>query len=230
MFLIIITLSILSLSLLLGFCYSYILMYTNWFKNAKIRKKQLEPALSRKEFGKRVPLIIFNLVALYLLSIVGLYLGQGLFAMNGTTLAIAIVHFAVILFIDDFAFYWIHRIMHENKFLHQKIHSVHHSTAQSFPLDFIYAHPVEWLLGYAGAFLSVILIASFSPVNVYAFWVWCAFRSIHELDIHSGVKSNWSKHIPLLAKAEEHDKHHLKSKGNYASALTLWDRVLGTKL
>lgn len=233
MFLVAVTLGILTASLVFGAGYNYLLMYTNVFNNQKIRKNQLEQPLSRKEFFKRIPLIVFNVACLYLLSFFGLYFGQGLFDLNFSapfSVGIFILHFIVILLVDDLVFYIIHRTMHQNKFLHQKIHSVHHKANQPFPLDFIYAHPVEWLSGYAGAFVGVLLLFLFAPVNVYAFWLWCIFRSFHELEIHSGVRSNIGKYIPFFATAEHHDYHHLRSKGNYASTLVLWDWLLGTHL
>jgi len=230
MTLIIVTLSILTVGILLGFGYNYLLMYTDVFKNLKIRSQQLDKPLSRSEFFKRVPLIAFNVICLYILSFFGLWFGQGIFDMTWAGPGIFVLHFMVIFLVDDLLFYIIHRSMHENKFLHQKVHSVHHQASQPFPLDFIYAHPVEWLAGYAGAFAGVMLLFIFSPVNVWAFWAWCAFRSIHELDIHSGVRSVVAKYIPLLAGAEHHDFHHQRSKGNYSSTLVLWDLIMGTML
>ncbi len=230
MTLIIVTLGILALGILFGFVYNYLLMYTNMFKNMKIRSQQLEKPLSIKEFYKRVPLIAFNIASLFLLSFFGLWMGASLFNMEWGGIGIFILHFLAILFIDDLMFYIIHRAMHENKYLHQKIHSIHHQASQPFPMDFIYAHPVEWLSGYAGAFVGVLVINIFAPVDVYAFWLWGLFRSLHELDIHSGVRSVVCKYIPLLAGAEHHDFHHQRSKGNYASTLVLWDWLLGTTL
>ena len=231
MLLILVTLGILTLGLSIGLIYNCLLMYTNVFQKLKIRKQQLEMPLSISEFKKRIPLILINLASLYLLSFFGLWLGQGLFNMEWTGVGLFVLHFLVILFADDLIFYIVHRTLHENKFLNQKVHSIHHQATQPFPMDFIYAHPIEWLSGYAGAFVGVIslyFISQFDGVNVYAFWVWGMFRSLHELDIHSGVRSGLGKFIPLMANAEHHDTHHLRSKGNYASTLILWDWVFGT--
>jgi sterol desaturase/sphingolipid hydroxylase (fatty acid hydroxylase superfamily) len=230
MVLILVTLGVLAFGIGLGFIYSYLIMYTKLFDRFKIRSQQLEMPLSRAEFYKRVPLISINLVSLFLISGVGLYFGGSLFNMEWTGIGIFVLHFLAILFIDDLMFYFIHRSLHDVKFLHQKVHSIHHQASQPFPLDFIYAHPVEWLSGYAGAFVGVLVINGFTPVDVYAFWLWGLFRSLHELDIHSGVRSVVSKYIPLMAGAEHHDFHHLRSKGNYSSTLILWDWVFGTTL
>jgi methylsterol monooxygenase len=230
MVLIFVTLGILAFGIALGFLYSYLIMYTKVFDRFKIREQQLEMPLSRAEFFKRTPLISFNLLSLFLISGVGLWFGASLFNMQWTGVGIFVLHFLAILFIDDLMFYFIHRSLHDVKFLHQKVHSIHHQASQPFPLDFIYAHPVEWLSGYAGALVGVLVINAFVPVDVYAFWLWGLFRSLHELDIHSGVRSAISKYIPLLAGAEHHDFHHLRSKGNYSSTLVLWDWVFGTTL
>jgi sterol desaturase/sphingolipid hydroxylase (fatty acid hydroxylase superfamily) len=230
MLLILVTLGILGFGILTGFVYNYLLMYTDVFKNSKIRAQQLEKPISVSEFKKRVPLIAINLVALFSISGVGLWLGQDMFNMEWNGIGIVVLHFLVILFADDIMFYIIHRTLHENKFLNQKVHSIHHQATQPYPLDFIYAHPVEWLSGYAGAFVGILSIYTFSDINVYAFWAWGLFRSLHELDIHSGVRSKLGKFIPLLANAEHHDYHHLRSKGNYSSTLVLWDWVFGTWL
>ena len=62
------------------------------------------------------------------------------------------------------------------------------------------------------------------------FYAYVVFRQLHELDVHSGLRSRLAHHIPFLAPNEHHDLHHLRPHaGNYASMLTVWDRVLGTE-
>ncbi|CAN7053825.1 unnamed protein product, partial [Brassica oleracea var. botrytis] len=51
--------------------------------------------------------------------------------------------------IEDFVFYWGHRILH-SKWLYKNVHSVHHEYATPFGLTSEYAHPAEILfLGFA---------------------------------------------------------------------------------
>ena len=56
-----------------------------------------------------------------------------------------------------------------------------------------------------------------------------ALRNLHELDIHSGVKSSKiTSAIPFYGTTEHHDLHHSRNKGNYASTFTFWDKIFGT--
>ena len=55
---------------------------------------------------------------------------------------IFLLQIAVILIIDDFYFYWFHRLLHKNKFLYEKIHIIHHKASNPFPADYLYEHPL----------------------------------------------------------------------------------------
>ena len=132
--------------------------------------------------------------------------------------------------VDDAWFYFMHRFMHENKFLLRKIHFIHHRAITPFPLEYIYVHPLEWFIGSFGSFLGIILLMFLMPVNVYAFWVYGALRNLHEIDIHSDLRSPIASRLPFMSATEHHDLHHSKVKGNYASTFNIWDRVFGTGL
>jgi len=97
-------------------------------------------------------------------------------------------------------------------------------------MEYIYAHPLEWMGGAIGSFLGILLIFLYSgEVSAWAFWIFSVIRNLHEVDIHSGIKSKISDRIPLYGSTEHHDMHHLKAtKGNYGSMLKFWDLVLGT--
>ena len=100
------------------------------------------------------------------------------------------------------------------------------------PMEYIFTHPLEWFLGAIGPFIGLAVIAIFFPqINIYAFWAMSALRNLHELDIHSGVKSSKiTSAIPFYGTTEHHDLHHSRNKGNYASTFTIWDKVFGTEI
>ena len=116
--------------------------------------------------------------------------------------------------------------MHTNKYILNKIHRIHHRAITPVALEYIYVHPLEWIMGYVGPFLAIFLIILFSPVNIIAFWLYQLIRNIHELDVHSGFKSVFSKWIPFWGECEHHDLHHKKLNGNYATTFTIWDYFL----
>ena len=84
--------------------------------------------------------------------------------------------------------------------------------------------------GLLGPFIAIFLISIFTPVNILAFWMYQLIRNIHELDVHSGFKSFFTKWIPFWGESEHHDLHHKKLNGNYATPFTIWDRFFKTKI
>ena len=212
---------------------SYMVLYTDIFESRRIQKRRYRPEI----FRERLPLIAFNLTILIIITYVGLYFAEDIFSwayqdlgwMGWMGVAAQVIFLVVI---DDAYFYAFHRNLHERPWLYRTIHKVHHKAFAPFPLEYIYVHPLEWMIG-AGAIpigLYVIYLTQGS-VSVWAFWVFAAWRNLHEIDIHSGLQPQWTKKIPLLGTSEHHDLHHMRnSKGNYSSTFTFWDRLLGTQL
>jgi len=120
--------------------------------------------------------------------------------------------------------------MHKNKYVLKKIHKIHHRAITPVALEYIYVHPIEWMMGYLGPFLGILVISYFGPVSFFSFWAYQIIRNLHELDVHSGLKSKFSKWIPFWGETEHHDKHHEALNGNYATTFTFWDEIFGTKI
>ena len=138
------------------------------------------------------------------------------------------VQLFIILIFDDTFFYFLHRSMHENKYIYKKIHKIHHRANSPMPIDYLYVHPLEWMSGFIGPFIGILLLGG---VSIYVFWLYLIVRNLHELDIHSGLKSSFLNRLfPLSGTNEHHDLHHAKRDGNYSSTFTLWDTIFKTKL
>ena len=111
-----------------------------------------------------------------------------------------------------------------------KIHSIHHEASAPFALDYIYAHPLEWLLGYIGPVIGFVFILFMGNLSVWTVWIYVFIRGIHEVDIHCGYQSTISKYLPFLGDTEHHDRHHKEVVGNFGSTFTFWDTIMGTKI
>ncbi len=181
---------------------------------------------------KRVPLIVFNTLLLGAVAFPSLWLFADLFSFEAPNLLVFGLHFFLLVAFDDIVFYWVHRIIHENKYLYRKIHKIHHEAYAPVPIEYLYVHPLEWMLGGLGPAIGIgLIMLMFGGMSTWTLWVWGAWRIIHELDIHSGLASRLGVHIPLFAGTEHHDLHHARpTLGNYASSLTLWDKVFGTEI
>tara|TARA_B100000029_G_C17149352_1_gene805419 strand:- start:171 stop:665 length:495 start_codon:yes stop_codon:yes gene_type:complete len=133
-----------------------------------------------------------------------------------------------VLIVDDFFFYLLHRIMHESKYIYKKIHKIHHRANVPIPLEYIYVHPLEWMSGMIGPFLGMYFIGG---IAFESYCIYLIIRNLHEIHIHSGIKTSiFYKILPIYGSNEHHDIHHAKRDGNYASTFIIWDLIFRTKL
>ena len=179
---------------------------------------------------ERLPLIVLNQAILMTLVWVAMSQFDSAFSTVVPSIGVLALQLALIVVIDDAWFYAWHRLMHEHKGLYRKVHRIHHKAYAPLPIEYIYVHPVEWMVGGVGPFLGLILVnAIWGTIPAWTLWAYLIVRNLHELDIHSGIRSIISLHIPLYAPAEHHDLHHAKpGKGNYASTLVIWDKLFKT--
>ena len=223
---ILITVAILFCTNLIGYIYTALILHTNLINDYRIQPKEY----FAKRFYERFPLILFNISILLGVGIVGIFLLQDFIDFGLPTVWVFTWQLVLIFLIDDLYFYFYHSTLH-TKFLYKHIHKTHHRSTMPIPMEYIFTHPLEWFFGAIGPFIGLVVIASFSEINIYAFWVMSALRNLHELDIHSGIKSSKiTSLIPFYGTTEHHDLHHSKNRGNYASTFTLWDKVFGTEI
>ena len=223
---ILITVAILFCTNLIGYIYTALILHTNLINDYRIQPKEY----FAKRFYERFPLILFNISILLGVGIVGIFLLQDFIAFELPTVWVFVWQLVLIFLIDDLYFYFYHSALH-TKFLYKHIHKTHHRSTMPIPMEYIFTHPLEWFFGAIGPFIGLVVIASFAEINIYAFWAMSALRNLHELDIHSGIKSSKiTSLIPFYGTTEHHDLHHSKNRGNYASTFTLWDKVFGTEI
>ncbi|MEC7987515.1 MAG: sterol desaturase family protein [Myxococcota bacterium] len=226
--LIVITLLIAFLCNAFGFVFSYFILQTDAFGRLRIQKRRYR----KGTFRKRLPLILLNLSILFVLVFVGLYFAEGFFDMEWQSWWSIAIQISVFVLLDDVYFYFYHRALHNVPVLYSKIHKIHHRAFAPFPMEYIYVHPLEWMLGTLGIVLAAVSIVLVNgQISVHAFWIFSVIRNLHEVDIHSGLRSLFAHKIPLFAATEHHDFHHRKNtKGNYGSMFTFWDTVMGTSI
>ena len=209
---------------LLGFLYSYIVLNTSLFSKYRIQSKPYKKGL----FWSRMPLFLFNLATLILLSASGAYFIFDYLDTDWPAWWVLVFQVLLAFILDDIWFYMYHRYLHENKFLLKHIHSIHHRATTPFPLEYLYAHPLEWMIGALGPVIGFVGIAVIMPINVYAFWLFGLLRNLHEIHIHSDLELPLLSKIPLISKTKHHDDHHAKLTGNYSSTFSWMDRIFKT--
>lgn len=136
-----------------------------------------------------------------------------------------LVQLTFYLFVEDFAFYWIHRALHW-PWLYKNVHSVHHEHAAPFGIAAEYAHPAEVVVLGTATFLGPFL----APPHLLTLLAWLAVRCMQTVECHSGFDFPWSvnRWFPLYGGADFHDHHHRIHSGNYSSTFIWADWVFGT--
>ena len=184
-----------------------------------------------KRLRGRLPLIALNIGLLVggswlVLSVVGDRLPTdrpSLLSWAAQMLAVALV--------DDAWFYTVHRLLHVRPELYRRIHRIHHRAFAPLPLDYIYAHPLEWSVGAVGPVLGLLLVgAATGGLNAWTFLGYSTLRQLHELNVHSGMRSPVARRMRFIGTAEQHDQHHARpNSGHYATAFRFLDLLLGTE-
>ena len=181
-------------------------------------KKFLLPSISRIIINN---IILASLLVLVwpLLKLTGVHNG----ALPVWYIIIAQLVFFVLL--DDFLYYWMHRYMHENKWLLKHIHSVHHRIHNTCGINGNYMHWVEYSLTATLTLVGPMLIGA----HIYVVYLWVILRQVEGADGHIGYDIPWNPAhlLPIYEGPVYHDFHHAKFKGNYAGFLPYLDKYLG---
>jgi len=218
-----ITITLLILINFYGFLYSLLITKYNFSNSFKIQSKNIE----YKVLKKRLPLIVFNVSVLIFFNYIGIRFFGHLFLKDYNSIIICFVEILFVLIVDDFFFYILHRGMHESKYIYKKIHKIHHRANVPIPFEYIYVHPLEWMSGMLGPFIGMYIMGG---IAFESYCMYLIVRNIHEIHIHSGIKTSFIFNmIPFYGKNEHHDMHHAKRHGNYASTFTIWDHLFNTK-
>ena len=135
--------------------------------------------------------------------------------------------FIILIFLDDFSYYWFHRTSHENRFFWAS-HVVHHSSKH-------YNLSTALRQTWTGSFYSFI------------FWLWLPLIGFHpgmiifqmsisllyQFWIHTELIQKMPKWIELFFNTPSHHRVHHGSNPiyldkNHAGILIIWDKLFGT--
>ncbi|KAI5855191.1 fatty acid hydroxylase superfamily-domain-containing protein [Tricharina praecox] len=134
------------------------------------------------------------------------------------------------IFVLDTWQYFLHRLMHESKWLYKTFHSRHHRLYVPFAFGALYNHWFEGLLmDTIGAGLGYKL----SGMGIRGGMIFFSFSTMKTVDDHCGYALPWDPLQKIFwNNAGYHDVHHQSwgIKTNYSQPfLICWDRWLGTQ-
>ncbi|KAG2068904.1 hypothetical protein BDR04DRAFT_1157270 [Suillus decipiens] len=134
-------------------------------------------------------------------------------------------------FILDTWQYFIHRLMHTNKYLYDNFHSVHHRLYVPYSFGALYNHPLEGILVDS---LGAIFAARISRLSVRQTIFLFTFSSCKIVDDHGGYTFPFDPFQLMSSNnADFHDIHHqaIGIKSNFSQPFFVhWDILLGTRM
>lgn len=147
------------------------------------------------------------------------------------SVAVQLVQICVAMVVMDTWQYFVHRYMHQNKFLYRHVHSQHHRLIVPYAIGALYNHPLEGLLlDTVGGAISFLVAGMTARTAVYFF----CFAVIKTVDDHCGL---WLPgnifHLLFQNNTAYHDIHHQIQglKYNYSQPFfPIWDKLLGTHM
>ncbi len=136
--------------------------------------------------------------------------------------------FVLILFAEDFCYYWFHRLSHEHRFWWAS-HINHHSS-QYYNLTT--ALRQTWTGGIAGSWIPWLLL-SFIGFPLPLIFFQMGVSLVYQFWIHTeAIDKMWGPFEALMNTPSHHRVHHAINPryldSNYAGIFIIWDRLFGT--
>ncbi|KAF9457203.1 sphingosine hydroxylase [Collybia nuda] len=185
----------------------------NHEEKMRVMAQRLEPVLSR--------IIGDHLVEERLLDIVYLVYWW----------AIPTVQFIAAMFFIDTWQYFLHRLMHVNKFMYKQFHSWHHRLYVPYAFGSLYNHPVE---GFVLDSLGAAIAESLTGLTTRQAMLLFSFSTLKTVDDHCGYNFPYDPFQWMSGNnADYHDIHHqvVGIKSNFAQPFFVhWDTLMGTRM
>ncbi|EPG66696.1 sterol desaturase family protein [Leptospira wolffii] len=212
-----------------GLAFSVFYVWKHPFQHRKIQTKSATKSQFKREFLYSLfSVIVYTAVTLVVL----LFRKYGFFRfyerIEDYGWGYLILSVLLILAIQDFYFYWTHRLMHTAWF-YKRVHKIHHESVTPSPWTAYSFSPWEALIH---SFIMPI-VATLFPVHPLALMIFMTIQIARNVLGHSGYEifPSWmlsNKILKLVNTNTNHDMHHQSFRYNYGLYTTIWDSIFGT--
>lgn len=213
---------------------SYYLLFHVVFKKKYAVQMLSTKIPSAKQIKREVRLSLYSTFVFGLVGVALLILWQNGYTkiyINPTDYGLWYFPISIIIFmvLHDTYYYWMHKWMHDFKWL-RRFHLDHHKSVNTTVLTSFSFHPVE------SFFQAIILPVLFMivPLNLFAILIILLLMTLSAIINHAGVEIyprnllfiRFRKHI---IGATHHDIHHRHAQKNFGLYFTFWDRWMNTE-
>jgi sterol desaturase/sphingolipid hydroxylase (fatty acid hydroxylase superfamily) len=198
--------------------------------NRRIISKLFDQAQIRKEIiWSGISAFIFGLIGAVMLFLVKQGYSAVYIDINEYPWWYIPISLAVVLFIHETYYYWLHRWLHRPK-IYKFIHQVHHQSVHTNAWTSFSFHPTESIL----QAIIIPIILWIIPLHYSVVFLFLIIMTISAIINHAGVEifpAGWARHpiMKWFIGATHHDVHHRKFTKNYGLYFTFWDRWMGTE-
>lgn len=144
--------------------------------------------------------------------------------------------------VADFIYYWMHRYLHENKWLYKHVHKLHHECKCPTALGASTMTIAECAATFTiTEIITPFILARFIPLSVTEYGLFTSWLVAIEVYGHSGhvleveEPSNWRLGLSGLLttlgiqlETKDHELHHWNNDFNYCKRTQAWDKLFGT--
>jgi sterol desaturase/sphingolipid hydroxylase (fatty acid hydroxylase superfamily) len=139
------------------------------------------------------------------------------------------VSIVIFLLLHDTYYYWLHKWMHQYRWL-IKVHNAHHQSVNTTVWTSFSFHPVESFL--QAVIVPILLVIV--PMHFIAILIVLLIMTISAIINHAGVevypgKKSFDKFRKYVIGATHHDIHHRRANKNFGLYFTFWDRLMKTE-
>ena len=198
---------------LLGFVFTVVDLWgPSILTQYKVQETKNVP-LTRSDLIKLIKLDFFNIFVVtpsftYFGSYLLLWRGMCFLPEELPTFQRSILNVALLMLLQDFLFYYSHRLFHYPP-LYRAWHKKHHEFTAPVAITAVYAHPVEHVFV---NLLSVWLPTLILGIHCAEYWLWFGIVITGTFITHSGY------HFPFVPVSPEyHDFHHLVFTENFGT-------------
>jgi len=131
------------------------------------------------------------------------------------------------LIVSDFVLYWLHRSLHQVRWL-WVFHKIHHSQTELSPLTTWRSHWLEFVYLSSGGFVTGLLLGGISPLHPVVIGLFAASQFAQ----HSDLDWSYGPLGRIIVSPRFHARHHSTANEdlnvNFGFLSPIWDDLFGT--